>query len=188
MDSRAGAGPRYRRRMAEIIAPTTALQRQWLELRDDFGRGVHLDGSGLHDDDDADSADGFAAWVARLGGESDPARPVAAGRVHCTYWWIVEGDTVLGSISLRHELNDFLLDAGGNIGYSVRPSARRRGLAAFAVGEVLKEAAALGLERVLITCDVTNEASRRTIVHHGGVQEDIRETSLGTTRRFWIEL
>jgi len=174
--------------MAELIAPTAALHRQWLELRDDFGRGAHLDGSGLRDEDDVDSAAGFAAWVARLGSEADPAQPVDAGRVHCTYWWIADGDAVLGSISLRHELNDFLLDAGGNIGYSVRPSARRRGLAAFAVGEVLKAAAALGLERVLITCNVTNEASRRTIEHHGGVQEDIRETALGTIRRYWITL
>ena len=174
--------------MAHLIAPTAALHRQWLEMRDDFGRGVHLDGSGLHDDDDVDSAAGFAAWVARLANKSDPAQPVDADQVHCTYWWIAEDDAVAGSISLRHELNDFLLDAGGNIGYSVRPSARRRGLAAFAVGEVLKAAAALGLERVLITCNVTNEASRRTIVHHGGVQEDIRETTLGTTRRFWIDL
>ena len=174
--------------MAQLIAPTTALHRPWLELRDDFGPGAHLDGSGLHDGDDVDSAAGFAAWVARLGSESDPARPLAADRVHCTYWWIVQGESVLGSISLRHELNDFLFEAGGNIGYSVRPSARRRGLAAYAVGVVLKEAAGLGLERVLITCNVTNEASRRVIEHHGGVQEDIRETALGTIRRYWITL
>jgi predicted acetyltransferase len=126
--------------------------------------------------------------VRRLGTESDPAAPVAPDRVHCTYWWIAEGDAVLGSIALRHELNDFLLNAGGHIGYSVRPSARRRGLASYAVGEVVKEAAALGLPRVLITCDVTNEASRRTILGAGGIQEDVRDTVLGTVRRFWMAL
>jgi predicted acetyltransferase len=170
----------------ELIAPTVALHRPWLELRDDFGPGVHLDGAGLHPEDDVDTVDGFAAWVRRLGAESDPAVPVAAGRVHCTYRWITDGDVVLGSIALRHELNDFLLEAGGHIGYSVRPAARRRGLAAYALGEVLKGAKALGLPRVLITCEVTNEASRRTIVGAGGVQEDVRETVLGTVRRFWV--
>ena len=174
--------------MAELIAPTAALHRQWLEMRADFGRGVHLDGAGLHEDDDVDSADGFATWVHRLGSESDPAVPVAAGRVHCTYWWIVEGESVLGSIALRHELTDFLLDAGGHIGYSVRPSSRRRGLASYALGAVLKEAAARGLPQMLISCDVTNEASRRTIVGAGGVQEDVRDTALGTIRRFWVQL
>jgi len=171
----------------ELIAPTTALHRQWLELRDEFGRGVHLDGAGLHDDDDVDSAAGFAVWVERLGREVDPAVPVAPGRVHCTYWWIVEGAAVLGSIALRHELNEFLLNRGGHIGYSVRPSARRRGLATYALGEVLKCACGLGVERVLITCDVDNEASRRTIEHFGGVLEDVRDHPEGAFQRFWIE-
>jgi predicted acetyltransferase len=40
---------------------------------------------------------------------------------------------------------------------------------------------------VLITCDVDNEASRRTIGHFGGVQEDVRDTVLGTVRRFWVD-
>ena len=173
--------------MSELIAPTAALHRQWLELRDEFGRGVHLAGAGLHDDDDVDSAAGFAAWAERLVRGAGPATPVEPDRVPCTYWWIVEDETVLGSIALRHVLNDFLLEAAGHIGYSVRPSARRRGLATYALGEVLKSARQLGIDRVLITCDVTNEASRRTIEHFGGVQEDIRDTALGTVRRFWIE-
>jgi predicted acetyltransferase len=172
--------------MPQLIAPTARLHRQWLQSRDDWGPGAHQDGSGLHEDDDTGSADGFAAWVRRLNALADPGRPVPDGMVHCTYWWIVEGDTVLGAISLRHELNDFLLRAGGNIGYGIRPSARRRGLATWALGEVLGEAHRLGLTRVLVTCNVANQASRRTIEHHGGVLEDVRDTELGRINRFWI--
>jgi predicted acetyltransferase len=114
--------------------------------------------------------------------------PLPAGLVHCTYWWIVENDEMLGAIALRHELNDFLLDAGGHIGYGIRPSARRRGLASFALSEVLPHAAKLGLPRVLVTCNVTNEGSRRTIERNGGELEDIRDTELGRLRRYWIPL
>ena len=174
--------------MAELITPTARLHRQWLDARDDWGRGVHQDGSGLQPYDDVDSPAGFAAWVDRITGESDPSRPVAEGRVRATYWWIAEGDTVLGSIALRHQLNDFLWRAGGHIVYGVRPSARRRGLATYALGEVLGHARKLGLERVLITCNVANEASRRTIEHHGGVLSDIGDTELGRLRRYWIAL
>ncbi|GAB1641028.1 GNAT family N-acetyltransferase [Krasilnikovia sp. MM14-A1259] len=174
--------------MPELITPTTRLHRAWLDARDDWGRGVHQDGSGLHPDDDVDSPDGFAAWVARLCRSADPAVEQEPGRVHCTYWWIVEDGTVLGAIALRHVLNDFLLRAGGHIGYGIRPAARRRGLAAFALGEVLRHAKQLGLDRVLITCNVDNEASRRTIERHGGVQEDVRDTELGRIRRYWITL
>jgi predicted acetyltransferase len=173
--------------MPALITPTTTLHRPWLELRDDFGPGAHLDGAGLHDTDDVDSPAGFAEWVARLAANADLSAPPPEGFVHCTYWWIVDGDRVLGSISLRHELNDFLLEAGGHIGYSIRPSARRQGLATYALGEVLKKAKALGLDRVLITCDVGNEPSRRTIEHFGGIQEDIRDTTIGRIRRLWID-
>src|SRR6478752_7703115 len=50
-----------------------------------------------------------------------------AGYVPCTYFWIMEGGTFLGSLAIRHVLNDFLFNEGAHIGYSVRPSARRRG-------------------------------------------------------------
>jgi predicted acetyltransferase len=73
----------------------------WLEAHQEWGPGVHGDGFGLRPSDEVDSPAGFAAWVARLAAQLDPAKPVDAGRVHCTYRWIVEGDRVLGGIA-RH--------------------------------------------------------------------------------------
>ena len=66
-----------------------------------------------------------------------PESPRKPGYVPCTYLWIVEGDTFLGSLAIRHELNEFLLNEGGHIGYSIRPSARRRGHAAAALADAL---------------------------------------------------
>jgi predicted acetyltransferase len=172
--------------MPLLIPPTTRLHDSWLDARDEWGRGVHQDGTGMHDDDEFETAAGFAAWVDWLCRQADPEIPLDPGRVQATYWWVVEGDTYLGAISLRHELNDFLLRAGGQIGYGIRPSARRRGLASFALREVLPEARALGLEKVLVTCADGNIGSARTIESCGGVLEDIRETELGQTRRYWI--
>jgi predicted acetyltransferase len=172
----------------DLIAPTTRLRESWLTARSEWERGAHQDGSGLHADDDVDSAVGFARWVARLHREADLAIPPDAGRVHATYWWIAEDDSYLGAITLRHALNDFLLRAGGHIGYSVRPSARRRGLATWALRSVLPEARGLGLRRVLVTCNDENAASTRTIENAGGVLEDVRDTELGRTRRYWIDL
>jgi predicted acetyltransferase len=56
------------------------------------------------------------------------------------------------------------------------------------LGETLGRARELGLTRVLVTCDDSNVASARTIESNGGVLEDIRTTSLGLTRRYWIDL
>jgi predicted acetyltransferase len=71
---------------------------------------------------------------------------------------------------------------GGHIGYSVRPGARRRGVATAALAQGLEIAAALGIDPVLVTCDTDNTASRRTIEGAGGSLEDIRDGK----RRYWI--
>ncbi|MFJ8577794.1 GNAT family N-acetyltransferase [Micromonospora sp. NPDC093277] len=172
--------------MPALITPTTRLHRSWLAARDDWGRGVHQDGGGLQPTDDVDSPEGFAAWVGRLRDGADESRPLPNGLVPALYWWIVEGDEVLGAISLRLRLNDFLLRAGGHIGYGVRPSARGRGVATFALGAALAEAARRDIDPVLVTCDDANVPSARTIERHGGVLEDVRETERGRTRRYWI--
>jgi predicted acetyltransferase len=172
----------------ELISPTIRLRDSWLASRDEWGAGVHQDGSGLHQGDDVDTPAGFAVWIDRLRRESDAAIPLAADRVHASYWWIIEDGHYAGAISLRHTLNDFLLRAGGHIGYGVRPSARRRGLATWALQSVLPHARALGLEKVLVTCDDANLASALTIERAGGVLEDVRDTELGRTRRYWITL
>ncbi|GIE94757.1 GNAT family N-acetyltransferase [Paractinoplanes rishiriensis] len=174
--------------MPELIAPTVRLHAAWLDARDDWGRGVHQDGSGIARAGDLDSADGFAQWVDELCAQEDPATPLPPGMVHSTYRWIVENDRVLGAIALRHELTESLLNFGGHIGYGVRPAERRRGLASWALGETLRVARKRGLDRVLITCRPANEASRRTIERAGGVFEDIRGIGNDRVRRYWIGL
>ncbi|MFD1374079.1 GNAT family N-acetyltransferase [Actinoplanes sichuanensis] len=175
--------------MLTLIEPTTDLHAQWLASRDEWGRGVHQPGSGLRGGDDVDSAEGFATWVSRLHREGDESLPPLPGLVHAAYRWVVDQDgTVLGSISLRYALTDFLLLAAGHIGYSVRPSARGRGIAGWALGEILVAARKRELESVLITCDVDNTASARVIEKCGGVLEDVRDTPAGPRRRYWIAL
>lgn len=174
--------------MAELIVPTVRLRESWLDSLREWGEGVHQDGAGLRPGVELDTPEQFAEWVDGLVTADDRSVPAPEGWVHCTFRWIVEGDRYLGAIALRHELNDFLLRAGGHIGYGVRPSERRRGLASFALGEMLVEARSSGLDRVLITCNVANEGSARTIEKHGGVLEDIRDTEIGTLRRYWITL
>jgi len=171
----------------ELVPPDLRLEAAWREAHEEWGPGDHEDGFGLLPSDDVDSSAGFAAWLTRLAGESDPATSSRSSRGHCTYRWIVERDRVLGGIALRHDPDDALLQVGGHIGYGIRPSARRRGLATWALGRVLGEARALGLARVLVVCAADNTASARTIERHGGVLEDVRHTARGLARRYWIE-
>jgi predicted acetyltransferase len=163
--------------MPELIAPTSRLHAAWLDARDEWGPGVHEDGFGLMPEDEVESPTGFAAWVARLADEAGS----------CMYRWIVEDDLVVGGIALRHEFDDFVSWAG-HIGYGIRPSARRRGLANWALGQILDEARAIGLDQVLVVCEADNVASARTIESRGGVHEYLEYAENDPVRRYWISL
>ncbi|MGW0433381.1 GNAT family N-acetyltransferase [Micromonospora sp. NPDC003197] len=173
--------------MPELVAPTVRLHNAWLEAHTEWGPGLHEDGFGLIPSDNVDSPAGFAAWVARLAGGSDPTETIDVGKRRCSYRWIVEDDRVLGGIALRHHSDDFVLWAG-HIGYGIRPSARRRGLAVWALGQMLHEARALGMDRLLAVCAVDNVASARTIERCGGIFESVQDTRFGPARRYWFEL
>jgi predicted acetyltransferase len=176
--------------MPELAAPDVRFQESFLQAMTELA----AEGRGAPDDDSmigheirtygkvwADPAE-FKAYASDLNAQALPDTPRPPGRVPCTTWWWVDGDDYLGRIALRHQLNEHLLEVGGHIGYDVRPTARRRGHATAMLGRVLPIAHAMGLDPVLITCDADNEASRRTIEHHGGVLEDERSGKL----RYWV--
>lgn len=94
---------------------------------------------------------------------------------------------VVGRISVRFELNDFLLKRGGHIGYAVRPAYRRRGYATEILRLGLQIARDRGIDPVLLTCLDANVASARVIERAGGDLESIFVDDDGTRiRRYWI--
>jgi predicted acetyltransferase len=169
--------------MPTLVEPTVELHVPWLAAHEEWGPGLHEDGFGLGPSDDVGSPDGFRAWVARLTSEST----AGTGAPTATYRWIVEAGLVLGGIALRTGPRDHVLRTG-HIGFGVRPSARRRGVAAWALGRMLAEATAQGLPRVLLVCEVANTASAATIEALGGVLEDGWHPDVDAMRRYWVTL
>lgn len=169
--------------MTTLVEPDAEYQRSWLECAADF-QGSRRNGSGSEDWplDSLREPETFRRFVAGLLADALPETPRKPEHVPCTYLWIAEGQTILGSLAIRHELNDFLRREGGHIGYSIRPSARRQGHAAEALKKALPIARELAVPSVLLTCDEDNAASRATIEKNGGVFEG---TAHGK-RRYWI--
>jgi predicted acetyltransferase len=168
--------------MVELLRPHSSSREAWLAMAAEFG-GEHIDGSAMdrRTVDELRDPEAFEAWI-REQEAHERGEGVPEGWVSSSLRWIAQGDEIVGTIHLRHELNEFLLRDGGHIGYAVRPTARRRGVASRALAVMLEECRERGINPVLLTCDDGNVASARTIEANGGVLEDVRDGG----RRYWI--
>lgn len=105
-------------------------------------------------------------------------------------FWIWDGE-FCGTINLRYVAGTEALPSyvSGHIGYAVVPWKQRRGYATAALGMMLPVAREVGLKRVLVTCDATNEASRKVILANGGEFTGIQQSrEMGEPAKllFWI--
>lgn len=162
--------------MLEFIQPDVARHTAWLASHREWGPGMHEDGFGLSAHDDVESAEGFSAWVHRIEALTD-----------AQMWWIAEGDAVLGGVALRTATTGDVLRLG-HVGYGVRPSARGRGVATWALGELLTHARAAGLARLLLVCLDENVGSITVIERHAAVLEAVVDDDHARVRRYWIDL
>lgn len=105
-----------------------------------------------------------------------------------TYFLVDQQEKIYGSLNLRYALNDYLLKAGGHIGYGGRPTMRKKGYASMMLEQALLICREMKLKKVLITCDDDNIGSAKTIEKCGGILENKVEDNQKIKRRYWIIL
>jgi predicted acetyltransferase len=110
------------------------------------------------------------------------------GWVPASTYWAIHDTKMVGSINLRHRLTPFLSKVGGHIGYSVHPDYRKRGFATQMLQFGIEKARALGLGKLLITCDKSNVASARVIEKCGGVRTAEVLDGQKAVLQYWIEV
>ena len=148
--------------MIRLVRPSEEHFSQLLKLKQEFinNNEPRIQGSGS-----IDKYDNLNEWLKSINeieqGKNEKLVP-------STYYLILSDEEVVGTISMRHYLTKDLEEFGGHIGYSIKPSARRKRYAKEALRLIVK----LYKEKydeILIMCEDDNIASNKTILANGGI-------------------
>lgn len=108
-----------------LLTPTTDLQEEYLDFYNEW----------------KDSGETMIPWVISKNPANFPAMVQELLDAHnginipetwvpdSTYWLVTDENKIVGAVNIRHSLTKHLFNAGGHIGYGIRPSERRKGYA-----------------------------------------------------------
>ncbi|MCL1791640.1 MAG: GNAT family N-acetyltransferase [Peptococcaceae bacterium] len=151
----------------KLVTPCQEMETEALDYRKEhynFGEKI-IHGSSLFD-----QTDSYDEWLRHLARNSRLETVERDWVVSTVFFGLRERDgKIIGVIELRHELNDFLREYGGHIGYAVRPSERGKGYATEMIRLMLAHGKSLRLDNVMISCYKDNLPSARVIEKSGGV-------------------
>jgi len=152
-------------------------RQEWLDKEP--GESIHGSG-GLH------RYENYEEWLEMI---TNAQKTASFDWVLLTQYFGIYNGKIIGTIQIRHYLNDFLLRSGGHIGYSIRPSERQKGYATKMLALALEECRKLSISKVLITCDKDNIGSARTIQKNGGILEnEVIDDDGEILQRYWIDI
>lgn len=172
---------------------TITLTRPCAQFSDEIWsyRQEFLDaGSSMDGTNGLNNAQSAEAWITRTVDFQKPQTTPSGFVPSDTYLAVRPRDgRVVGMIDLRHYIEGTPLEIwGGHIGYSVRPSERRKGYATAMLGLCLEKSRELGLKKVLVTCHDGNIGSEKAIRANSGVYDSSVSVDGETVKRFWISL
>lgn len=169
----------------KLVLPTPEYKEKLMDYKREFiENGDSMDGTaGLG------NARTFEEWYSAFL-DNLKEETVREGLVPSTTYMAISinANRLIGMIDIRHWLNDYLLNFGGHIGYSIRKSERQKGYATEMLGLALKECDKLNIKKILITCYKDNIASAKTMINNGAILENEVAEGNQITQRYWINL
>ncbi len=174
----------------QLVLPTSKYKKSFLQALDEYLKEESLPSTqDLFLLDKKVLEKEFSTYVTKLVDES-LGKNLPVGYVSHTVYWLIDSYEFIGRVDIRHSLTEHLMRIGGHIGYDIRPSKRQQGYGKEILKLVMPKAKALGLKKVLVTCDETNIASKKIIEANGGVFENSVKQAIGKPNklRYWINL
>lgn len=144
----------------KLIKPTLEYKNEAIQyIQEQYEYNSSINGAGGLDR----YLENYEGWLQKL--EEDRNRPVTKERVPAeTFFLVRENDNkIIGMINIRFALNEKLRRVGGHIGYSIRPTERRKGYNKINLYLGLLECQKRGLKKVMLSCDKVNLGSAKTI-------------------------
>ena len=174
-------------RVIKLVPPTLDYESQILSYRTEFLTNQEsMDGTSF-----LGEFSEIKEWIACIEKNSH-LETVGEGLVVATEFLAIReiDDRLIGMVSIRHTLNEYLYHFGGHIGYSVRKSERNQGYVKGILFQSLNWCKKIHLDKILITCDRKNSASAKVIRFNGGWLEDevFDEEDKEIVQRYWISL
>ena len=168
-----------------LITPTTDLQEEYLDFYNEWKDSGETMIPWVISKDPSN----FSAMIQELLDAHNGINLPESWVPDSTYWLVTDENKIVGAVNIRHSLTEHLFNAGGHIGYGIRPSERRKGYATKLLELSLEKTKELNIEKVLVVCDEVNTGSEKTILHNGGLRDDdFIEEDGNIVRRYWIEL
>lgn len=170
----------------ELIFPTKEYKKEVEEYLQEFLDNGENEIAG---DGGLDRIRDFDRWLEKVQNDLS-VDTIDKDRIPATlYLTIRKSDRkIVGNLQIRHFLNEKLLNDGGHIGDSVRPSERRKGYATEQIRLALEKCKELGIDNVLIVCDKANIGSAKSIQKNGGILENEIYFGNELVQRYWISL
>ena len=168
-----------------LVFPSEEYKNQIISYKEEF----ILNNDSMDGTSNLISYENIDEWLEKLK-RNLKEETVDKGLVPATTYLVIREDDkkLVVMIDIRHKLNDYLLNFGGHIGYSVRKTERRKGYATEMLKLSLEKCKELNIEKVLITCNKENIPSAKTILNNNGILENEIKNGDKITQRYWINL
>lgn len=149
-----------------LVEPTKEYEKQAIDyIKEHYEYNSNINGSGGLDRYIND----YDEWLNKL--LDDKKRIPNEERVPSETYFLVrkDGNKIIGMINIRLTLNNKLRALGGNIGYGIRPTERRKGYNKVNLYLGLLICSKHNIKNVQLDCDKSNLGSKKTIESLGGI-------------------